>query len=170
MVVELDTAARLRYVVTSGLLLALAFIANGIYVFVTGFQPPGLSRRLPSARRMGPLTRLWGGLIPSFIGSYILTLLIVMAARRHVPPLTVVEWLKTRSDSFPGIFCLGGAGIWFLIRPGTVIKWVHQSRQTAASESEQRGELLTVRLLSAMLLGMAVLMLATILWTPANVP
>lgn len=91
MVIELGPPARLRYVVTGGLLLAVAFIPNGVYVLVTGFQPRGGGRRLPSARPMGLLARLWAGLIPSCFGGSILAVLIVMAARRHVPPLTVVE-------------------------------------------------------------------------------
>jgi hypothetical protein len=167
MVVELGPAANLRFVVTGGLLLALAFIGNGVYVLVAGFQPlgPGL-RRLASARPMGLLTRLWAGLVPLSIGLSILALLMSFAAHRHAPPLSLGEWLKTRSDSFLNIILLGGGGVWFLIRPDTMVKWVNESRQTAPKEGEERG----VRVLSALLLGMAIFLLVMILAAPSNVP
>ena len=170
MIVELSPQERLRYVVLFGLLLAVAFIANGVYVFATGFQPPGFGRRLPSARPMGLFARLWAGLIPSCIGASIFSFLIIMAAKRHTPPLTVVEWIKMRLDSFPGIICLGGMGIWSLIHPEMIVKWVHESRQTVPDEKEQPGELLIIRMLSAVLLIMAFFFLAITLWAPPNVP
>ena len=169
MVAEFSQVAKLRYVVFCALATALAFMAQGVYVLVTGFNSPSFGRRRPSARPMGLLGRLWSGLIPLCPGLVILALLISGAAHRHVPPLTIPQWLRMHSGFLAGVFFLGGPAVWYLTHPERMVKGLEDSNQIAFNDREREQASRMVKLICGVLLGMAVIMLAMILAAPPGV-
>jgi hypothetical protein len=156
--------------VACGLLGVSASFFYGIYVLATGFNFANFHPRHPSAKPMSFPMRLWAGILSLFPGILILDWLAEGAALRHVPPLTLSQWIRTNSGLLANVFVISGIAIWILIRPATMIRWVEESKQIEFNEREKQQATRMGRGILAVIIALTVYLLGMALATPPTVP
>ncbi len=148
-------------VVAWGLVCALFFIAQAVYIMKTGFLGPFLVRQPPTARLKRLSERVAYSLLYFVPGAGILALFVAAFIHRGGTLVTLREWLKTHVEPLVVIIVLAGSGIQLLVRPSTLVNW-GQERYPELSE-HNRAALLIVRLVAAVFLVFAFLILASLL-------
>ena len=94
-------------------------------------------------------------------GGVILVLLFEAALRRHVGLRRVEEWFAMHTGPLVVIFATGGFGLWLLMRPTIMVRWVQQANPETPFDS--RVAVVIVRVVAAVMLAFATLILASIL-------
>jgi len=155
------TSDNFGIVVTGALVVALFLIAQGLYGLRTGVFLPFFLRSSSSVGRKRISQRIEyavGYILP---GAAILALLIKTAFRRHVTLRSAEDWFEMHTGPLIMICAMGGFGIWLLARPGTMVRWVQEANPETPFDS--RVAQLIVRIVAAMMLAFATLLLASIL-------
>jgi len=165
LVIEPGLAPKLMWVITYILFFALAIIARGVYVFTSGILVPPLPRGSRSGRMLRPAQRIGLGGLHVGIGLAMVAVLVQSAVRRQVPHLTVREWIAAHLGFLTQICFASCVAIWGIVRPSDFVKWVQDTHPQTSLEG--KFVVPSVRVLAAVMLGMALFMLASILWSPA---
>jgi len=113
-------------VVTGALVVAFFLIVQGLYGLKTGVFLPFFLQSSSSVGRRKISQRIEyavGYILP---GAAILALLIKTAFRRHVTLRSAEDWFEMHTGPLIMICAMGGFGIWFLVRPGTMVRWVQK--------------------------------------------
>ena len=148
-------------VVSGALVVALFLIVQGLYGLRTGvflpflLQPPASLRRRRTSQR---IEYALGHILP---GAAIVVLLIGTALRHHVTLRSVEGWFAMHTGPLIVICAASGFGLWFLVRPDTMVRWVQEANPETPLDS--RAAMVIVRVVAAILLGFAILILASIL-------
>ncbi len=143
------------------LIQALFFIVQAVYIMQTGFVAPFFIPQPPTARLKRLRERVAYAVLYCAPGAGILALFVAAFIRRGGTLVTLREWLKTHVEPLVVIILLAGIGIRYLVRPSTLVNW-GQERYPQLS-AHNRAALLIVRLVAAMFVVFAFLILASLL-------
>jgi hypothetical protein len=72
-----------------------------------------------------------------------------------------MNWLRTQMDSLLWVFFSGGAGLWLLIQPATMMRWVQESRPAVLLDKTVG--VLIIRVVAGLMLLVALLIFASTL-------
>ncbi len=163
MVANLEAAIidKFGVIVTWALVLALIMIAQAVYIMKTGFVALFFVRQPPIARLKRLRQRVGAAGVYFVSGAGILAVLIAAFIHCGGGFATLREWFKTHVEPLLIFILVAGSGIWFLVRPSTLVNWARQAHPQIPPDN--RAALLIARLGGVMMLVFAFLILASLL-------
>ena len=142
------------------LIVALACIAQGVYVLKTGIITFFLFRPSSSVPRRA-FPRVGCGAFYICCGLWILAVLLHAPLRGSLSIKSLAEWMRVQWDTLIIGVLFSGAGVMLLARPAIGVSWARAAYPEVSADDKRA--LLIIRIVAAMMLGLAIIILASIL-------
>src|SRR2546426_4227041 len=159
----MTTDTRAVFVISGVLIVAGCLMIQGVYCLKTGLILPFFLRPSPEALRMKLSQRVPHAAI--YLVPAVLTFIAIprMVMRHHVPLARVEEWSEAYKGPLLVVCFLIGSGVWLLLRPSTMVRWVQEAHPEAPPERWVGLGLVIVKMGGTLFLAFAVLILVSVL-------